>query len=132
MTSAEELAVRWIETRTDREMTLFAHLVEITHDIIAEAFSEKVITPGFTTTTDVEWWMRQKVRELGMTTWFHPTVDIQRTAEELKGHLYSFSDRPGKQIIQPGDLLHCDFGITYLRLNTDCQELAYVLRPGGK
>ena len=132
VTSAEQLAVRWIETRTDREMTLFAHLVEITHDIIAEAFSEKVITPGFTTTTDVEWWMRQKVRDLGMTTWFHPTVDIQRTAEELKGHLYSFSDRPSEQIIQAGDLLHCDFGITYLRLNTDCQELAYVRRPGEK
>jgi hypothetical protein len=29
----------------------------------------------------------------------------------------------------PGDLIHCDFGITYLRLNTDCQELAYVLKP---
>ena len=28
VTSAEQLAVRWIETRTDREMTLFAHLVE--------------------------------------------------------------------------------------------------------
>jgi Xaa-Pro aminopeptidase len=33
-------------------------------------------------------------------------------------------------VILPGDLLHCDFGITYLRLNTDCQELAYVLKPG--
>jgi hypothetical protein len=32
-------------------------------------------------------------------------------------------------VIYPGDLLHCDFGITYLRLNTDVQELAYVLRP---
>ena len=33
-------------------------------------------------------------------------------------------------MIQHGDLVHCDFGITYLGLNTDCQELAYVLRPG--
>ena len=130
--SAEQLAVRWIETRTEREMTLYNQLVEITHEIIAEAFSEKVITPGFTTTTEVEWWMRQKIRDLGLVTWFHPTVDIQRTAEELKGHLYSFSDRPEQQIIQPGDLIHCDVGITYLRLNTDCQELAYVRRPGEK
>lgn len=130
--SAEELAVSWIETRTEREMTLFSQLVEITHEIIAEAFSEEVITPGFTTTSDVEWWMRQKIRDLGLTTWFHPTVDIQRTAEELQDHLYSFSGRPQEQIIQPGDLLHCDIGINYLRLNTDCQELAYVLRPGER
>ncbi len=128
--SAEQLAVRWIETRTNREMTIYSQLVSVTHDIIAEAFSEKVITPGITTTTEVEWWMRQKVTDLGLETWFHPTVDIQRTSEELVSHLYSFSGRPEGEIIRPGDLLHCDFGITYLRLNTDCQELAYVLQPG--
>ena len=128
--SAEQLAVRWIETRTEREMVIYNQLVDITHDIIAEAFSEKVITPGVTTTTEVEWWMRQKVTDLGLETWFHPTVDVQRTSEELVGHLYSFSGRPDDLVIMPGDLLHCDFGITYLRLNTDCQELAYVLRAG--
>ena len=130
VTSAEQLAVRWIETRTHREMIIYDQLVDITHDIIAEAFSEKVITPGVTTTGEVEWWMRQKITDLGLTTWFHPTVDIQRTSEELKGHLYSFSGRPDDMIIQPGDLVHCDIGINYLRLNTDCQELAYVLKPG--
>jgi len=130
--SAEQLAVRWIETRTPREMVIYNQLVDITHDIIAEAFSEKVITPGITTTTEVEWWMRQKVTNLGLETWFHPTVDIQRTSEELVSHLYSFSGRPDNMVIQPGDLLHCDFGITYLRLNTDCQELAYVLKPEEK
>lgn len=128
--SAEQLAVRWIETRTSGEMVIYEQLVSLTHDIIAEAFSEKVITPGITTTTDVEWWMRQKVTDLGLETWFHPTVDIQRSSEALVGHLYSFSGRPDEMVIMPGDLLHCDFGITYLRLNTDCQELAYVLRPG--
>ncbi|MCD2259075.1 M24 family metallopeptidase [Psychroserpens luteolus] len=127
--SAEKLAIAWIETRTDREMIIYNQLVDITHDIIAEAFSEKVITPGITTTSDVEWWMRQKVTDLGLQTWFHPTVDVQRSKDDLKGHLYSFSDRPERQVILPGDLVHCDFGITYLRLNTDCQELAYVLKP---
>ena len=29
-----------------------------------------------------------------------------------------------------GDVLHCDFGITALRLNTDTQHMAYVLRDG--
>ncbi|ALM07227.1 Xaa-Pro aminopeptidase [Sediminicola sp. YIK13] len=132
VSSAEKLAVGWIETRTAREMVIYNQLVDITHDIIAEAFSEKVITPGVTTTTEVEWWMRQKVTDLGLETWFHPTVDIQRSSEELVSHLYSFSGRPDDMVILPGDLLHCDFGITYLRLNTDCQELAYVLKPEEK
>ncbi|MFH6604109.1 M24 family metallopeptidase [Maribacter algicola] len=130
--SAEQLAVRWIETRTPREMVIYNQLVDITHDVISEAFSEKVITPGITTTSEVEWWMRQKVTDLGLETWFHPTVDVQRSSEELVGHLYSFSGRPSDTVILPGDLLHCDFGITYLRLNTDCQELAYVLKPNEK
>ena len=77
--SAEDLAVGWIETRTLREMVIYSDLVEITHDIIAEAFSTNVIQPGVTTTDDVVWWMRQKVTEMGMETWFHPTVDIQRS-----------------------------------------------------
>ena len=130
--SAEKLAIGWVETRTELEMIIFNQLIDITHDIIAEAFSEKVITPGVTTTTDVEWWMRDKVTALGLETWFHPTVDVQRTTEELGNHLYAFSNRPDDMVIIPGDLLHCDFGITYLRLNTDCQELAYVLKPNEK
>ncbi len=127
--SAEKLATAWIETRTEREMIIYSQLVDITHNIIAEAFSEKVITPGITSTTDVEWWFRQKITDLGLKTWFHPSVDIQRSKEVLESHIYSFDDRPEDMIILPGDLLHCDFGITYLRLNTDCQELAYVLKP---
>jgi Xaa-Pro aminopeptidase len=127
--SAEKLAIAWIETRTAREMVIYSQLVNITHTIIAEAFSEKVITQGITSTIDVEWWLRQKITDLGLKTWFHPSVDIQRSYEVLKSHIYSFDDRPEDMIILPGDLLHCDFGITYLRLNTDCQELAYVLKP---
>jgi Xaa-Pro aminopeptidase len=130
--SSQPLAVRWIETRTPMEMTLYNQLVEITHAIIKEAFSTKQITVGVTTTSDLEWFFRQRVSDLGLDTWFHPTVDIQRSQEKLVSHLYSFSGRPDNEVIQAGDLLHCDFGITYLRLNTDCQELAYVLYPGEK
>ena len=121
--SAEKLAVRWIETRTVLEMTLFSQLVEITHNIIAEAFSSAVITPGRTTTEELVWWLREKVQKLGLKTWFHPTVDIQRSG---KSDLYAFDGESKYDIIYPGDLLHCDFGISYLTLNTDCQELAYV------
>ncbi|KAA3620991.1 MAG: M24 family metallopeptidase [Flavobacterium sp.] len=130
LVSAERLAIGWIETRTEKEMELYNTLVEVTHNIIAEAFSEKVITPGTTTTDDVVWWMRQKVTEMGLETWFHPTVDIQRSNEELKSHIYSFTKGDKSKVILPGDLLHCDFGITYIGLNTDCQQHAYVLKAG--
>ena len=126
--SAEKLAIAWIETRTEKEMVLFKKLVKITHSIIDEAFSEKTIKPGKTTTEDVVWFMRDKVTSLGLETWFHPTIDVQRNKEALKSHIESFSKEKDDKIIQKGDLLHCDFGITYIGLNTDCQQHAYVLK----
>ncbi len=128
LVSAEQLAIAWIETRTEKEMQLFKKLVKVTHDVIDIAFSEKVIEPGKTTTDDVVWYLRQKVTDLGLETWFHPTIDIQRTQQELKSHIYSFTKGEKDKIIQKGDLLHCDFGITYIGLNTDCQQHAYVLK----
>ena len=127
ITSAEDLAIAWLETRTDLEMTVFSQLVEISSSIIREAFSTKVITPGVTSTDDVVWWMREKVLSLGLDTWFHPTVDVQR---KDNSDLYAFDNKSKFDIILPGDLLHCDFGISYLTLNTDTQELGYILKPG--
>ena len=126
--SAEKLGIAWIETRTEKEMKLFRKLVKITHDIIDEAFSANTITPGKTSTEDLVWFLRQKVTDLGLETWFHPTIDIQRSNEALKSHIESFSKSKPTEIIQKGDLLHCDFGITYIGLNTDCQQHAYILK----
>ena len=128
LVSAEKLAIGWLETRSKMEMKLYKKLVKITHDIIDEAFSANVIQTGITTTEDIVWFMRQKVTDLGLETWFHPTVDIQRNNELLKSHITSFSKGKEEKIIQKGDLLHCDFGITYIGLNTDCQQHAYVLK----
>ena len=130
LVSAEPLAIAWIETRTEKEMELYNFLVQTTHDIIDEAFSSAVIEPGKTTTEDIVWWLRQKVTDLGLSTWFHPTIDAQRNEEELKSHIYSFSKGEDSKVIFPGDLLHCDFGITYIGLNTDCQQHAYVPKQG--
>jgi Xaa-Pro aminopeptidase len=127
LVSASPLAVAWIESRTPQEMILYNQLVELTHNIIAEAFSTQVITPGVTTTEDVVWWMREKVVSMGLKTWFHPTIDVQRNENS---DLYAFDGKSKHDVIKPGDLVHCDFGITYLGLNTDCQELAYVLKRG--
>lgn len=128
ITSAQGLAVAWLETRTATEMDYYEQLVDITHELIANTFNAKTITTGVTTTDDLVWFLRQQVTDLGLSTWFHPTIDIQRADEQLQSHITSFSNRPEGKIIQKGDLLHCDFGITYLRLNTDCQQHAYVLK----
>jgi len=128
--SAEKLAIGWLETRTAGEMLVYPNIVRMAHQIIAEGFSEHVIQAGVSTTDDVVWWYRDRIRELGFTAWFHPSVSIQRQDPESFEHLRAFSSRPEKKVILPGDLLHVDFGITYLRLNTDTQQHAYLLKPG--
>lgn len=130
MVSAESLAVAWLETRTSEEVEAYKNIVKLAHGIIAEAFSADVITPGITTTEDVQWWLRERVRELKLQVWFHPSVSIQRNEAKAFDHVSAFSDGHELNVIQPGDLLHVDFGITYLRLNTDTQQHAYVLKAG--
>ena len=127
---AERLAVGWLETRTANEMAMYPMICRLSHQIVQEGLSEVVIQPGVTTTEDVVWWYRQRITELGLETWFHPTVDVQRADDKKFDHLRTFAKRPSGEVIMPGDLLHVDFGITYLRLNTDQQQHAYVLKPG--
>lgn len=120
LTSAEPLAVDWLERKLPEETVAYREAMTIAHAIIREAFSSTVITPGVTTADDVAWWMRQRVADLGLGQWFQPTVDIQRQG-----------GRPAdSQVIQRGDLLHCDFGLVYLGFSTDTQHNAYVLKIG--
>ena len=112
-----------VATRSAEENAVYREMTRVVWDIIDEAFSDRVITPGKTRTSDVVWWMRQRVNDLGLGTWFQPSVEVQRsgwTAERL-------GDDP---VIERGDVLHCDFGITAMRLNTDTQHMGYVLRAG--
>lgn len=130
ITGAEALAIGWLETRTPSEMAVYQQVCRIAHIIIQEGLSEKVIQPGVTSTEEVGWYYRNRINQLGLKAWFHPTVDVQRADPENLEHQRNFSRRPDQQIIQPGDLIHIDLGITYLGLNTDTQENAYVLLPG--
>jgi Xaa-Pro aminopeptidase len=123
--SAEKLAVSWLETRTEKEMVIYQQICRIAHDILAKGLSDQVIQPGITTTDDVVWWYREEIKRLKLDTWFQPSVSIQRNEP-----IAIMAKRPQPLVIQPGDFLHVDFGITYLRLNTDTQEHAYVLKPG--
>lgn len=120
--ATDELAIGWLETRTQAEMKVYPGIVRLAHAIIAEALSDKVIRPGRTTSNDVVWWMRQKVSDLGLQTWFQPSLGIIRQGKD--GMI------EGNEVVQRGDMLWTDFGITYLGLNTDTQHLAYVLKDG--
>ena len=127
LVSSEKLAIAWLETRSEMEMQVYPDLITLGHQVIAEAFSNQVVNPGVTTTNDIVWWLREKVLDLRLQTWFHPSVSLQRSSNETFDHLQAFSERAKTQIIMPGDLLHMDFGLTYLRLHSD-QQHAYVLK----
>ncbi|HLL81702.1 MAG TPA: M24 family metallopeptidase, partial [Longimicrobium sp.] len=118
----ELLPLQLIEERLPEQVARYVEMQRVVHDIISTAFSERVIRPGETRTEDVVWWMRQRVNDLGLGTWFQPSVDVQRAGVEMGD-----SANP---VIRRGDVLHCDFGITALGLNTDTQHMGYVLRAG--
>ena len=121
--NAEGLPLELVAARLPEEEAFFRRMQELVWSMTQEMFSSKQITPGKTKTSDLVWWWRQRVNDLGLDTWFQPSVSIQRrgvTAEQLGAD----------PVIQPGDVLHCDVGITVARLNTDTQHNAYVLKPG--
>ncbi|MBU2225945.1 MAG: aminopeptidase P family protein [Gammaproteobacteria bacterium] len=130
LVSSEKLAVGWLETRSALELKQYPNLATIGHQLIKRAFSNEVVTPGKTTTEDVVWWLRQESTKLGLPVWFHPTVSIQRASSDKFDQIKAFSAAKADNLILPGDLLHVDFGLTYLRLNSDQQQHAYVLRQG--
>jgi methionine aminopeptidase len=113
-------------------MEVYPTISRIANAIIAEGFSERVITPGVTSTTDVQWWYRQRIQQLGLTPWFHPTVALQRRGTVEKSATNMFASNRKAEVIQAGDLLHVDLGIIYLGLATDTQNMAYVLQPGER
>lgn len=116
-----ELAIDYIATRIPEMMPRYRQVMETVHAVIARAFSRAVIEPGVTTTDDVRWWLREQVREFGLTTWFHPSVSVQRAGDPPED---------GPATIQRGDVLWTDFGVVFMNLHTDTQHMGYVLRAG--
>ncbi len=123
---AENLALEYQELRVPEMLPTYRQMMEIVHSLISRAFSNEVITPGKTTNEDVVWWLRQKVNDAGLGTWFQPSVNVQRKGLTATTRL---NPRDGVAI-ERGDVLHTDFGITAMRLNTDTQHMGYVLREG--
>ncbi|MDT8319413.1 MAG: M24 family metallopeptidase [Xanthomonadales bacterium] len=124
---AEDLVVRWLESRSAMELAVYPQVVALARSVIAEAFSNAVITPGVTTTDDVAWFIVQRFSELELPIWFQPYVNYQRRGGQCTAEDPFCGDNG---IIMPGDVLHTDVGICYLKLCTDTQEMGYVLRGG--
>ncbi|MEM9234308.1 MAG: M24 family metallopeptidase [Pseudomonadota bacterium] len=124
---AEDLVVRWIETRSAEETEVYSHVVGLARQVIGEAFSSEVITPGVTTTDDIAWYLRQRFEDLNLDPWFMPYVNVQRPGEACEED-QAFCGVTG--VVRRGDVLHTDVGICYFKLCTDTQEMGYVLRQG--
>lgn len=120
---AELLPIEYISTRIPETEPYYKDIMKVAHSLIKRAFSSEVIKPGKTTNIDVEWWLREKARELGVKVWFHPSVTVQRKGIKREDVLA----KSREVAIQRGDLLHVDFGISVMGLHTDTQHMGYVL-----
>ncbi len=121
---AEPLATLWLETLTPPELETMERAAALSRAIIADMFSDRVVTVGLTTTDDLRYYYWQRVSDLGLKVSFSPFVSIRgRDPEVLKRY------GPEDRVLRPGDLVHCDVGLKYMRWNSDHQEMAYVLKP---
>jgi Xaa-Pro aminopeptidase len=125
---AEELALEYLSVRLPEMLPTYRQLMQVVHALIARAFSSEVITPGRTTTEDVQWWLRQQVRDLGMGEWFPPSVSVQRPG--MAPDAFTATADRAPVVIERGDHLHTDFGVKAMGLATDTQHVGYVLQPG--
>jgi Xaa-Pro aminopeptidase len=124
LVSAEAAATRWLATLTESDLAIHEHVVAVGRALIAECYSPTALVPGVTTSTDLEWHYWQRAADLGLEVAFKPYFSVVRRQPERERL------GPEDRTIRAGDLVHCDVGIKYLRLNSDHQQWAYVLRPG--
>ncbi|KAF6834422.1 xaa-Pro aminopeptidase family enzyme [Colletotrichum musicola] len=138
MVSKPEIAVEFIASQPASKIPRYKEIMETAWAMIARGFSAEAVVPGVTTTEDLEWWFREEIIAHNFSTWFQPSVSVVDEASPFGASMNDLGagvetmggGAGGGRVIQYGDMLHVDFGLTAMGLNTDTQHLGYVLRPG--
>ncbi len=130
--SAAPLIEEYLDTRLPAEWEHYRTLVALTEAVVKQAFSPEVIQPGKTTVGDVRRWLYDRLWDLGVDTWFQPDLRVQRKGLNNTTSRGFLAPSTEDVVIQRGDLLHVDFGITYMGLSSDWQKMAYVPLEGEK
>lgn len=128
--SAAPLIEEYLDTRIPEETAIYRPLVELTDTLARRALSSDVIIPGRTTVGEVRDFLFDQSWLHRVQPWFQPDIRVQRKGLESGSSRGFLAVAPSEMVIQPGDLVHLDFGVTFMGLNTDWQKMAYVLRPG--
>ena len=129
------LGVRWLETVGPERVSVYRHVQRVASEVIAEAFSNRVVIPDVTTTEDLNWWVLHKYLELGLDMENYPTMNVQRNDENMA----RYDDPPeyfrnGRThngvsvVIRRGDIVSCDTDLYLYGLITDSHQHAYVLK----
>jgi Xaa-Pro dipeptidase len=129
---AADLIEDYLDTRIPEEFATYRAMVELTDSMTRRALSSEVIHPGKTTVGDVRRWLYDQLWENRVGTWFQPDLRVQRKSKKNDTSRGFLAVAPESTVIERGDVVHLDFGITYMGLNTDWQKMAYVLLPGEK
>lgn len=128
--SAEDLIEEYADTRLPDEMPHYETAVELTESLTRRALSNEVIVPGTTTVGDVRRWLYDALWAHGVRTWFQPDLRVQRRGAAGSTSRGFLGVALESVVIERGDVVHLDFGLSYMGLDTDWQKMAYVLREG--
>lgn len=128
--SAADLIEEYLDTRIPEEMEHYRTAVHLTEVIARRALSNEVITPGTTTVGIIRNWLYDELWRQGVRTWFQPDLRVQRrgTPNKMSRGFLHVADE--SLVIERGDVVVLDFGLTYMGFDTDWQKKAYVLRDG--
>jgi len=128
--SAEDLIEEYLDTRIPEELPHYTTLVHLTEVLARRALSNEAITPGLTTVGDLRRFLYDALWEHGVTTWFQPDLRVQRRGGENASSRGFLAVSPESTVVGRGDLVHLDFGVSYMGFDSDWQKMAYVLRQG--
>ena len=122
LTSSQDLIFDYINHRTAAELEIETNASHRTWYILRRAFSNEVVTPGKTKLMDIYGFILQEWQDQDLEFNFSPGITIYRKG--VNGGI----DDTENPIVEPGDILHVDFGVRLMGLVTDQQHVAYVLR----